>query len=369
MLVAGAAVAARSFVGLVRTDVGFVLPGLEIVRLQPVGKRGGADGAAQVARYRGILDLLRHQPGVAGAAGVDSMPADVSAPMVGFQVETPAGLKSSGLWQITDGFFTTVGARLLAGRDFTAADIDTGEPVAIVSRAAARMFWPDTSELSAVGRELSGVKQPVRRVIGLVDDVRDRPDEPAPPRVFIPVTAEGFWTLELAVRTAGPPVTAESLRRILAEPFGVTTVTVAPAGSRITGALQAPRVQALMFGSFAVIGLLLATLGLFAVASFDVALRRYEIGIRAVMGASAAQIRSLVIRDALRPVALGIGVGLIAAYWAGQSMQSLVYGVDARDPWTLALVAATLVVAAIVAAWLPARRAARTDPGGVLRSL
>jgi predicted permease len=369
MLVAGAAVAARSFIGLVRTDVGFVLPGLEIVRVQPAGKRGGADGAAQLARYRGILDVLRHQPGVVGAAGVDSMPAGGSAPMRGLQLETAAGPKSSGLWQVTEGFFTTMGARLAAGRDITAADIETRQPVAIVSRAAARAFWPDTPELSVIGRELVAVKQPVRRVIGLVDDLRDRPDEPAPPRVFIPVTAEGFGALELAVRATGPPVNAESLRRILAEPFGVTNVTLTPAGSRITGALQAPRVQALMFGSFAVIGLLLATLGLFAVASFDVALRRYEMGIRAALGGSAAQIRSLVIRDALRPVVLGIVLGLAAAYWGAQFMQSLVYGVDARDPWTLALVAITLIVTTIVAAWLPARRAARTDPAGVLRSM
>jgi putative ABC transport system permease protein len=187
--------------------------------------------------------------------------------------------------------------------------------------------------------------------------------------VFIPVTAEGFWALELAVRTAGSPLNGESLRRVLAEPFGVTRVTVMPAGSRITGALQPPRVQALMFGSFALIALLLAALGLFAVASFDVALRRYEMGIRAAMGASTAQIRSLVIRDALRPVAIGIALGLGIAYWSGQFLQSLVHGVDARDLGTLALVAGTLLVTAALAAWIPARRAARTDPAVVLRTL
>jgi predicted permease len=369
ILVAGAAVAARSFIGLLTTDVGFVRPGLEVVRVEPAGNRSGDEGAAQFARYRGMLDVLRRQPGVAAAAGVDVMPAGTSAPRMGLQVQTAEGTRRSGLWQVTDGFFTTVGARLVAGRDITATDIESGQPVAVISRAAARAFWPDAPELSVIGREIVAAKQPDRRVIGIVDDVRDRPDEPAPPRVFIPITAEGFWALELAVRTAGSPLNGESLRRVLAEPFGVTRVTVMPAGSRITGALQPPRVQALMFGSFALIALLLAALGLFAVASFDVALRCYEMGIRAAMGASAAQIRSLVIRDALRPVAIGIALGLGIAYWSGQFLQSLVHGVDARDLGTLALVAGTLLVTAALAAWIPARRAARTDPAVVLRTL
>jgi putative ABC transport system permease protein len=123
-----------------------------------------------------------------------------------------------------------------------------------------------------------------------------------------------------------------------------------------------------MFSSFAGVGLLLAALGLFAVASFDVALRRYELSVRGALGASAAALRRLVIADVLRPVALGCGAGVVAAWWLAQFIQSQLHQVDARDPGTLALVVAVLLLTAIAAAWLPAYRAGRTDPAEVLRA-
>jgi ABC-type antimicrobial peptide transport system permease subunit len=109
-------------------------------------------------------------------------------------------------------------------------------------------------------------------------------------------------------------------------------------------------------------------LGLFAVASFEIALRRYELGVRVALGASAVQIRRLMLSESLKPVAVGILAGLAIAYWAAEFAQALVHQVDARDPWTMAIVSAVLVVTAAGAAWLPARRAARVDPIVTLRA-
>jgi ABC-type antimicrobial peptide transport system permease subunit len=155
---------------------------------------------------------------------------------------------------------------------------------------------------------------------------------------------------------------------MLAGPFGVTAATVSPAGASIRSALEQPRTQALMFGTFAVIALLLAALGLYAVTSFDIALRRYELGIRSSLGASASMLRRVVVMDAVSPVLVGTATGLVASYWISRWVQTLVYDVDARDPWTFAFVAIVLVLTAVVASWFPARRAARIDPAEVLRA-
>lgn len=169
--------------------------------------------------------------------------------------------------------------------------------------------------------------------------------------------------------SASRALDGDLLRRQLAGDFGIARVLVAPAGTVITSALQQPRIQAALLGSFAVVGLFLAALGLFAVASFDVALRRYELGIRAALGAQAGRLRREVITDALRPVAIGALAGLVIAWWAATLMQSLVHEIDARDPATLALVIAVLVVTAVAAARLPARTASRLDPMEVLRRM
>jgi predicted permease len=366
VLVLAAAMVVRNFVGLVTTDAGFTPANLHVLRVQPTGERRGGDDVAELARYRGILDVIRQQPGVESAAAADSMPAAGAAPMTGFE----ATGKFVGLWQVTDGFLETIGARILAGRGVVTDDVNAGHAVAVVSLSAARRLWPDARPEGVVGREIVAKGQPTRRVVGVVADLRSRPDQPAEPMVFAAVRPEGMWFLEFAVRTrpSVPPPNADALRRALAGPFGVTSVVASPAGSTITSALQQPRVQAVMFGTFAVIALLLAALGLYAVTSFDVALRRYELGIRSSLGASATTIRRLVVLDAVGPVAIGTTVGLVASYWIAQWVQTLVYQVDARDPWTFGLVGLTLLGTSALAAWLPACRASRIDPSVVLRA-
>jgi hypothetical protein len=279
------------------------------------------------------------------------------------------GLEGSiGLWQVTDGFLSAIGARTVAGQDISRDDVDHARPVAVVSEAAARRLWPGTPYQSVIGRELSATRQPTRRVIGVVADIRDRPDRPANPRIFAPVRPDGFWFLAFAVRTGEAGLNIESLRHALAASHGGARVSVSSAGLMRTSALRQPRLQTIIFGSFAIVGLLLAALGLFAVASFEIALRRYELGVRVALGASAVQIRRLMLSESLKPVAVGILAGLAIAYWAAEFAQALVHQVDARDPWTMAIVSAVLVVTAAGAAWLPARRAARVDPIVTLRA-
>jgi predicted permease len=365
VLVAGAAIVVRSFVGLLTTDMGFVPDGLHVVHL-PAAPRG-TDSAVNLARHRSALDLIRQQPGIASAGGVDSMPAGGATAMSGAHWNSGDVI---GLWQMTDGFLGAIGAKIVAGQDITRADVDESRPVALVTQAAARTLWPALPDRNVIGQEIAAPDEPTRRVIGVVADVRDRPDQAPPLRVFAPVQPDGFRWLEFAVRTQGQGAgtNVEALRRELSDRLGMPGLSMEPAGPSLTNSLEQPRMQALIFGAFAIVGLLLAALGLFAVASFDVARRRYELGVRAALGASEGQLRRLVVSDALRPVGAGLIVGLIGAYWAAQFAQTLVYHTDARDPWTLALVAMVLLGTAALAALLPARRASRVDPCVVLRT-
>ena len=115
-------------------------------------------------------------------------------------------------------------------------------------------------------------------------------------------------------------------------------------------------------------GLLIAGTGILALTLFNVALRRQEMGVRLTLGAAPGDLVRLVIREALVPVAIGTAVGVVATYWAGKALQTFLYETDARDPWTLALVVSVLLATAVIAAWIPARRASRVDPAVVLRS-
>ena len=131
---------------------------------------------------------------------------------------------------------------------------------------------------------------------------------------------------------------------------------------------ERPRFQAALFGSFAVIGLLLAAVGLYAVAAFNAGRRRREIGVRLTLGATTRHVSRMVVQSAVKPILVGAAAGLVVTWWAARFLQAFLFEVDARDPWTLALVVVVLGATAIVAAWLPARRAGRTDPADVLRS-
>jgi predicted permease len=366
VLVVAAAIVIRSFVGLATTDVGFQSANLRVVRVGPPGDRQGGDNRAELARYLSVLDEIRKQPGVVAAGAVDSMPSAGAAPMSGIRLSSGQRL---GLWQMSEGLVPTLGTRLLAGRDITRAEVDAGQPLALLTRSAASALWPGDAPSVVLDRMLTAPNQPPRRVVGVLQDILDRPDETARPKVFATVLAEpSFWFLEFAVRIDPARFNEDAFRRALVAPPVVIGVNVQPAGRSAAEALEQPRAQAIIFGSFAGVGLLLAALGLFAVASFDVALRRPEMGLRMALGATQREIRGLVIRDALRPVAIGVGAGLVAAYWAATFAQTLVYETDVRDPWTLAVVAGVLLASAGLAAWLPARRASRVDPAVVLRA-
>jgi predicted permease len=366
VLVAGAAIVVRSYAGLALQDIGFSTAGLQEVRIQPSGDRRGGDDAAERARYLYVLEQLRARPEVVMAAAGDSTPGGGSAPMSGALWN---GVARSGLWQVTDQWIEILGARVAAGETIRAVDVAEQRPVAVVTRDLARKLWPDLDDAAVLGQRLFAEGQPERRVIGVLEETRRVPGSVLEPKVIVPVGDQNFWFLEFVVKTAnGRPVDTAALLTSVRAREQVAEITARPAGTSIESTLQQPRLQTLIFGAFAVIALLVASVGMFALLSFDLAWRRHEFGIRTSLGATRWDLVRQSLSDALRPVGLGAVVGLVAAYWAAGVIESLVVGVDVRDPWTLASVVLVVLLSAAVAAWLPARRASQVDPATVLRS-
>jgi ABC-type antimicrobial peptide transport system permease subunit len=175
--------------------------------------------------------------------------------------------------------------------------------------------------------------------------------------------------MEIVVRMQpGARPNVPSLRAALRGEFPLVTVSAGEATELLDPWMRQPKFQAYLFGSFAVAGLLLAAIGLYAVASFDVSLRKYEMGVRLTLGARPAQLHWAVMKASLVPVAAGVGAGLLGAWWAAQFLQAYLTDVRARDPLWTAVAAAMLIAAAASAASFPARRAARMNPTVVLRT-
>ena len=365
VLIAGAAIVLRSFLGLATQDLGFSVDGLQEVRIQPTGDRRGGDDVPERARYLAVLEQVRARHDVLSAAAGDG---SLGGPEQPFRMPLWEGRVDAGLWQVTDGWIEMFGLQLVAGESIRAVDVAEERPVALITRDLARRLWPEKSDHEVLGQRLGAPEQPQRRIIGVLAEVRPAPGRPVQPMVVAPIAASGFWDMDLIVKTtAGQPLNTQAVLPTIQPAGSVTGMTTRPAGALVDVVLQQPRLQTFIFGGFATIGLLVAVVGLFATLSFDLASRQRELGIRVSLGATPRDLVRDVVAKALRPVVVGSIVGVAAAYWAAEAVRTLVVGIDVRDPWTLGLVVLALWAAGLLAAWLPAHRATRVDPAVTLR--
>jgi ABC-type antimicrobial peptide transport system permease subunit len=274
-----------------------------------------------------------------------------------------------GLYEVTGGYFDAIGARMVAGREFTHAEVQAGAPVAVIGAAAARLVWPTETATAVVGRVLRLLDQPERLVVGVVNDLRENYGQEAEPALFIPLGAEPASYRNLLIRMApGIEPSLPALRARLTARLGDRRVSLFSVEDDIDESSHDHRFRATLLSVFGICGLVLAAAGIYALAAYDVAVRKREMGIRLTLGATPGRLRSLVAGQVVKPVLIGSVVGLAMAYWAARFLEAFLYKVDARDPMTALLGATLLVSTAFVGAWLPARRAARTDPASVLRA-
>jgi len=375
MLVVGAGLMARSFAALLRVDPGFRPGNLVAIQftLDPERHTDPAQpDASYLSDYRRAIDAVRELPGVVSAGAVKDAPFRGNGERIGgfgfAGRPIPAGGEppTATAIHVSDGYFATIGARLVAGREYTPRDRAGAPLVLVVNEAFERRYFPGES---AVGQRLE-LGEVSAEIVGVVADIRQvAPNQPAEPTLYISNMQNGRVQTTLVARTQGEPLRlVPALREVVRRLDPDQPITaVFTFDQELSRALARPRLLLVLLGSFGALGLALGALGIYGVVAALVDQRRNEIGLRMALGALPSDVQGMVVGRGLALAALGVGLGLAGAWGLGRFLTAVLYGIEPTDPATLASVAAVLVGAAALASWLPARRAARLDPVEALR--
>jgi len=272
---------------------------------------------------------------------------------------------------VSGGYFPSMGIPLMAGRTFEDRDTEKAPPVAIVNATLAKRYWPGENPVGKHLRFEDKADEPWFTVVGMVADARQLGlGEEAPPQLYIPYEQFALPFTNVVVRSTLPPAAVGAvLKTQLAAidpemPFG----DIMALESFVTKSVDEPRFNALLIGMFALLALVLAAVGVYGLISFTVAQRTREIGIRVALGAAPRQVLLPVVREGLTLALVGIGIGLVGAYVAARTLSTFLFGIGAGDPLTFSSVAVLLLGVALLASYLPSRRALKVDPIVALRA-
>jgi len=292
-------------------------------------------------------------------------------------VELPERQRQSNVNYVTPGWLSTYGTAILAGRDIRPQDRKGAPPIVLVNQAFARRFFNGASPMGHTV-QIDGVlgRGHEMEIVGLVADAVYRSlREPVPPTMYVPLAqyndslSPPLPAVSLSVRASSgsPMLLTKSVTAAIATVDPNLALTFRPLSDQVNASLAQERIVAMLSGFFGALALLLAGLGLYGVTSYAVTRRRAEIGIRMALGAAPAGVVRLVLSRVALLVGLGILVGAGASVWLSTFVSTLLYGLQPRDPATLAGAAITLAAVGALAGWLPAYRASRIDPATVLR--
>jgi putative ABC transport system permease protein len=364
---------------------------VRLTSVSPGFESSGRDGVVQVVRVtlpqylydkperiqafaRGVLERAQHLPGVKSASVINSAPFGGMFIRGEFGIEgQPKPTLDAGRPKIDADYFKTMGIPLIAGREFTARDTMEAPKVAIISERIVREYLPGGPG-EALGRRVRlGDRGEWLTVVGVVADIRQRGlDQEVQPMIYVPFQQEReafiLRFVSFVVRTASPASVVEGVRaeiRRAAPDLPIeTTVTMDEA---VAASVALPRFRTLLLVMFAVTATLIATCGIYGLMAYAVTQRRREIGVRMALGAERSDVLRLVLMRALRIVGFGLIVGLTGAAVVTRVLQRFLFGVTPTDPVVFALVTLLLMAVGLLAAWLPARRAAKVDPMVALR--
>ncbi len=353
-------------------DPGFDQASVDVVTLDL--SLGGYTGANGTAFVRDLLARTSRLPGVQSASATVDLPLDGGRMgLGGYRVGgfTPPDGRQwfDADWNVvTPGFFATLRLPLARGREFTEGDTPDAQPVAIVNEALARQFWPGGD---AVGRqiEVEGDDAPQHlTIVGVSTDAHliSLGSEPEP-YIYVPLAQRPMDKVNLVVRTSGSSSIAP-VRGLVREMAPRLPVIQAMALEQITAIGLVPqRIAASVAGSLGLVGLLLAAIGIYGVTSYAVSRRTREIGIRIALGADTSAVLSLVLRQGLLLAAIGVAVGVAMAAAGSQVLGSLLFGIAGLDPIAFGAACLLFAAVALLATYIPARRAATVDPIIALR--
>ncbi len=374
-LVVAAGLFAGSFSRLMMRDIGFDPRGVLLVTARV--DRNPVSGEARAELFDRFARAAASVPGVAAAAVSFTTPGGDAAwnTRIDMPPDSPLPPRQRSAWvnAVSPGWFQTMGLRLAAGRDFSAADRKGAPLVAIVNRSFARRYLAGRSAVGSTFATVEPSGPPMRyEVVGVVEDALYRTlRSPMDPTMYVPMGQdEPDTTTMIAIRTASasPRLLARTVADAIAREDPTAVLGFRTLEEQLGATVAQDRLVALLAGSFGLIGLLLAALGLYGITAYAVSARRAEIGIRMALGASAHGVVRMLMAQVARLVASGLAIGAALSLWAVTFVRTLLYGLEARDPWTFAAAAAILTTVAAFAAWIPARRASRVDPVAVLRT-
>lgn len=376
-LLIGAGLLMRSFAALHEVKLGLRPDHILVARLPLPQDRYKT--ATQVAGFfRPVLQRLNSLPGVVSATETSALPPYGGIPS---DIEVPGKVhteKWTSLFQLcSEQYFTVLRIQFQRGRGFTESEVNNARKLVVINQTFQRKYFVDEDPIGKRIHILQLEKFPDAQpdawyeVIGIVDDVKNQGlQDPIIPETWVPYTVTGSAARGVLVRTAGDPLLM--MNTVRQEIWG-TDRSVA---LTLTGTMEnfinsfsysQPRFGFLLVTVFAVVGVILVSIGVYSVIAYTTARRTHEIGIRMALGADGGDVQRLVIRTGLRLVALGIAIGLCVSFVLARLIASQLWGVSAHDPLTLVVVPFLLLIIGVVACWIPARRATHVSPVIALR--
>jgi putative ABC transport system permease protein len=393
VLLVGAGLMIRSLWQLQQVDPGFAAD--KALAMEVSLPTARYEEGEQMPFYQQLEERIANKGGVAAVGAINILPLSASYDSRGVQVEDhplPAGQGySPQARSVTPGYFAAMGIPLLAGRNFDAHDVDNGQLAVIVSETMARKYWPTSAKATVgkpdvadvVGKRItfnSGIPREQRQVVGgpgsrvvvgVVGDVKHLGlDEDDVPMFYTPHTQQpSYHTMRLVVRADGDPA---ALTRMVREELSqldrdVPLSQVTTLSRALDATVAAPRMRANLLGLFAALAMALAAIGVYGVVAYMVGQRTQEIGVRRALGATAGDVLAMLLREAMRPVGIGIAIGIAGAMAMTRLLASMLFEISTTDVTTYVVACVVLACAALLASIVPARRALRVDPVTAVR--
>jgi putative ABC transport system permease protein len=384
MLVVGAGLLTKSLVRLQDVSPGFDAAQV-LVADAPMSPVTYTTGQARNQFVDRLLAALRAKPGVKYAEVATSPPFSGGGGAIHFNIRgrPPKGAEEfivTGYRAISAGYFSALGVPVRAGRFFTDSDRDSSRAVAIVNETFVRRFFGGDPGKAIGARVQTGATpgddSPYMEVVGIVGDTKQAFEAEAQPTMYVPylqypidILAGMYRNLTILIKANGDAAAfAGTLRTAVRDvDHDQPLVRVRTMEEAMAESVSQPRLRTTLLVVFSGVALALSLIGVYGVMAYAVSERTHEIGVRIALGASSGEIRSLIVGHGVRLALAGIAIGLAGALAASRALQSLLFGVSAVDPPTFAIAAAGLTAAALAASYLPARRASRIDPVGLLR--
>jgi putative ABC transport system permease protein len=373
VLLIGAGLMVRSFVEMLRADLGIKPDNVLALRIS-LPKETYEDKSKQLAFYDQLQTRVRSLPGVVKAGAVNIVPFSSGNQTSNFQIIgrppfTQGQEPDAEIRVATPEYFEAIGTALRRGRLFNAQDDANAVRVVLINEAFSKRFLPGQEP---IGQRLNfgGGEKETPEIIGVVADVKnDDLDEAVDPIAYLPYAQNVWWSMNLVVRVTQDPTRLASAVRseVQALDPNLPVSNIKPVRQMIDERISPKRLMTYILGVFALIALLLASVGIYGVMSYAVTQRTREIGVRMALGAQAVDVLKLVIKNGMTMALVGVAIGLAGAYALTRLLANLLFKVTPTDVVTFAAVSISLIVVALIACYVPARRATKVDPLVALR--